>query len=383
MNPSEYKTDKPDIMALFNDSLITQVQHLQKNDLISFECTFIQISRNKDPHTCFLWNIVLLKKYKNEKFNVMNFVKHMSIFDIINNNTNLNPFFIHSKGNIPESEIIHPIDKYDLYDTDSNISDYPSDSIKVINLSSTIPEVSGVMVNNEYIVNVDTDDIDAISNITELNYINPNQTNLKQVMYKQVLNDMQLNDRYKMGILYDELHDDNEDMDRVITMDNKLKLALKGMIKKYEHREVLNLIDEKYNTKHNLKELDSSYMDVDLLNTIYDNDDNMSYFNEEENEFDSDIYESLLDEPSSDSFNFLLLNKPKKYNIDDINFDRNINISNYNDNKDETDNIDDDNVYENKNSDTSENSTLYDRIVEKEQASISEQNQNSNEEKSN
>ncbi|EUD65071.1 hypothetical protein C922_04586 [Plasmodium inui San Antonio 1] len=94
MNPSEYRYDKPDIRALFTDSLIAQVENLQKNDLIEFECTLIQISKNRNPHLCILWNVTLIEKFQQTNFNVVDFVKHMTILDMINNSSNANPFFM-------------------------------------------------------------------------------------------------------------------------------------------------------------------------------------------------------------------------------------------------------------------------------------------------
>ncbi|ANQ06137.1 Uncharacterized protein PCOAH_00005200 [Plasmodium coatneyi] len=99
MNPSEYRYDKPDIRALFNDSLISQVENLQKNDLIQFECTLIQISKNRNPHLCILWNVTLMEKSEQANFNVVDFVKHMSILDIINSSSNANPFFMNLSNN--------------------------------------------------------------------------------------------------------------------------------------------------------------------------------------------------------------------------------------------------------------------------------------------
>ncbi|SBT31208.1 conserved Plasmodium protein, unknown function [Plasmodium ovale wallikeri] len=111
MEPSEYKYDKPDIRAIFNDSLISQIENLQKNDFIEFECTLIQISKNREPHLCILWNVLLLEKYQQKNFNVVDFVKHLSILDMINNHSNANPFFINLKnknGNIKRSiKIVH------------------------------------------------------------------------------------------------------------------------------------------------------------------------------------------------------------------------------------------------------------------------------------
>ncbi|CAG9483354.1 conserved Plasmodium protein, unknown function [Plasmodium vivax] len=94
MNPSEYRYDKPDIRALFTDSLISQVESLQKNDVIEFECTLIQISKNKNPHLCILWNVTLMEKSEQSNFNVVDFVKHLSILDMINSSSNANPFFM-------------------------------------------------------------------------------------------------------------------------------------------------------------------------------------------------------------------------------------------------------------------------------------------------
>ncbi|CAA9986526.1 conserved Plasmodium protein, unknown function [Plasmodium knowlesi strain H] len=99
MNPSEYRYDKPDIRALFTDSLISQVENLQKNDLIQFECTLIQISKNRNPHLCILWNVTLMEKYEPTNFNVVDFVKHMSIMDMINSSSNANPFFMNLTSN--------------------------------------------------------------------------------------------------------------------------------------------------------------------------------------------------------------------------------------------------------------------------------------------
>ncbi|CRG98188.1 conserved Plasmodium protein, unknown function [Plasmodium gallinaceum] len=94
MNPSEYRYDKPDIRALFNNSLISQIENLQKNDFIEFECTLLEISKNRSSHLCLLWNVILLEKFEPKDFNVVDFIKHLSILDMISNNTNSNPFFI-------------------------------------------------------------------------------------------------------------------------------------------------------------------------------------------------------------------------------------------------------------------------------------------------
>ncbi|CAD2088061.1 conserved Plasmodium protein, unknown function [Plasmodium vinckei lentum] len=367
MNPSEYKNNRPDVMALFNDSLINQVQHLQQNDLISFECTLIQISRNKDPHTCLLWNVALLKKYQNENVGIINFVKHMSIFDIINHDTNLNPFFIRSKDDQLEPEIIHTVDN-DADNNDSNLSGYPSshssDSIKVINLSSTAPKVSGVMVDNEYIVNVDADDMDALSNITGLNYINPNHTDYKEAVYKQVLNDIQLNGKYPPSMVYSDLYDNNEDMDKMGILDSKLKLSLKDMDDTLGHRNVIEVINEEGEHIHHLNEVGSSYMDSSMFDTIYEHNTHIPYFNEEEHEIDADTYDSLVGHSKNDSIRFSSSNGQEVYINDYANSSNNVTISNgY------------DNIYVNKNPDTTESSILYDRNVEPEQTTISEPTQ--------
>ncbi|SCM19433.1 conserved Plasmodium protein, unknown function [Plasmodium chabaudi adami] len=359
MNPSEYKNNRPDVMALFNDSLINQVQHLQQNDLISFECTLIQISRNKDPHTCLLWNVVLLKKRQNGNVGIINFVKHMSVFDIINHDTNLNPFFTHSKDDASEPEIVHTVDN-DVDNNDSNLSGYPSnhssDSIKVINLSSTIPKVSGVMVDNEYIVNVDADDIDALSNITGLNYINPNHVDYKEAVYKQVLNDIQLNGKAHPNMIYNDLYGNNEDMDKMGALDSKLKLSIEDMAGAPDHRNVIGIVNE----------VGIPYMDSKMFDTIYEHNSSVPYFNAEEHKIDVDTYHSL----AGDSIN---LSSPNGQNVDNSD---NVTISNASAG----------NVDVNKNPDTSESSILYDRNVEAEQPTISmptqiensEQNQTNN-----
>ncbi|KEG01532.1 conserved Plasmodium protein, unknown function [Plasmodium vinckei vinckei] len=356
MNPSEYKNNKPDVMALFNDSLIKQVQHLQQNDLISFECTLIQISRNKDPHTCLLWNVVLLKKYQNKNVDIINFVKHMSIFDIINHETNLNPFFIRSKDDELESEIINTDDNdVDNNDLTSYPSGHSSDSIKVINVSSTSPKVSGVMVDNEYIVNVDADDMDALSNITGLNYINPNHIAYKESVYKQVLNDIQLNSKYPPNMVYNDLYDNNEDMD------NKIKLSLKDMDNTLEHKNIIDIIHEEGEHKHYLNKVGSSYMDSNILDTIYEHDIHLPHFNEVEHDIDAALYDSLVEFSKNDSIHFSSLNGKKVHINDYANSSNNIHISNgY------------DNIYVNKNPDTTESSILYDRNVEPEQTTISD-----------
>ncbi|SCN59070.1 conserved Plasmodium protein, unknown function [Plasmodium chabaudi adami] len=359
MNPSEYKNNRPDVMALFNDSLINQVQHLQQNDLISFECTLIQISRNKDPHTCLLWNVVLLKKRQNGNVGIINFVKHMSVFDIINHDTNLNPFFTHSKDDASEPEIVHTVDN-DVDNNDSNLSGYPSnhssDSIKVINLSSTIPKVSGVMVDNEYIVNVDADDIDALSNITGLNYINPNHVDYKEAVYKQVLNDIQLNGKAHPNMVYNDLYGNNEDMDKMGALDSKLKLSIEDMAGTPDHRNVIGIVNE----------VGIPYMDSKMFDTIYEHNSSVPYFNAEEHKIDVDTYHSL----AGDSIN---LSSPNGQNVDNSD---NVTISNASAG----------NADVNKNPDTSESSILYDRNVEAEQPTISmptqiensEQNQTNN-----
>ncbi|GAB64781.1 hypothetical protein PCYB_031940 [Plasmodium cynomolgi strain B] len=111
MDPSEYRYDKPDIRALFTDSLIAQVENLQKNDLIEFECTLIQISKNRNPHLCILWNVTLMQKSEQTNFNVVDFVKHLSILDMINSSSNANPFFMslnNKNGEVKRSiKIVH------------------------------------------------------------------------------------------------------------------------------------------------------------------------------------------------------------------------------------------------------------------------------------
>ncbi|KJP87024.1 hypothetical protein AK88_03306 [Plasmodium fragile] len=111
MNPSEYRYDKADIRAMFTDTLISQVENLQKNDLIQFECTLIQISKNRNPHLCILWNVTLMEKFEPTNFNVVDFVKHMSLLDIINSSSNANPFFMNinnKNGEVKRSiKIVH------------------------------------------------------------------------------------------------------------------------------------------------------------------------------------------------------------------------------------------------------------------------------------
>ncbi|EUT91695.1 hypothetical protein PFAG_00685 [Plasmodium falciparum Santa Lucia] len=131
MNPSEYKYDRPDIRALFNNNLISQIENLQKNDYIEFECTLIEISKNKSPHLCLLWNVKLIEKYQPKNLSMVDFVKHLSILDMINSHANPNPFFINlnnkdsdapasikilhfSSNGFNEPNIIHTNDPYML-----------------------------------------------------------------------------------------------------------------------------------------------------------------------------------------------------------------------------------------------------------------------------
>ncbi|KYO02099.1 hypothetical protein PRSY57_0409400 [Plasmodium reichenowi] len=133
MNPSEYKYDRPDIRALFNNNLISQIENLQKNDYIEFECTLIEISKNKSPHLCLLWNVKLIEKYQPKNLSMVDFVKHLSILDMINSHANPNPFFIN------------------LNNKDSDI---PA-SIKVLHFSSNgFNEPNIIHTNDPYMLNI-------------------------------------------------------------------------------------------------------------------------------------------------------------------------------------------------------------------------------------
>ncbi|CRG98604.1 conserved Plasmodium protein, unknown function [Plasmodium relictum] len=197
MNPSEYRYDKPDIRALFNNSLISQIENLQKNDFVEFECTLLEISKNKSSHLCLLWNVILLEKYEPKDFNVVDFIKHLSILDMINNNANPNPFFINlddknnnvrrsirivhfSNNGFRNSNAIHDKDQYmfNLLNNEINSSNNDNIYIDKMNRGSTFnnkemekeDEYDENDINEEDDMNEEGDMYEENSNYDHFNY---------------------------------------------------------------------------------------------------------------------------------------------------------------------------------------------------------------------